>query len=59
MELVDRYLGAVKSYLPQTEKTQHDDIIAELKDGLLSRMEERESELGRALTEEEQRGIVK
>jgi hypothetical protein len=59
MELVDRYLDAVKGYLPQTEKAQQDDIIAELKDSLLSRMEERESKLGRALSVEELQALVK
>lgn len=59
MELVDRYLNAVKGYLPQNEKTPQDDIIAELRDSLLSRIEERESELGRALSAAEQQQIVK
>ncbi len=59
MELVDRYLNAIKGYLPQNEKTPQDDIIAELKDSLLSRIEERESELGRALSAAEQQAIVK
>jgi hypothetical protein len=59
MELVDRYLDAIKGYLPQTEKAAQDDIIAELKDSLLSRIEERETELGRALSAEEQQALVK
>lgn len=59
MELVDRYLNAVKGYLPQKEKAAQDDIIAELKDSLLSRIEERESALGRALSAEEQQALVK
>jgi hypothetical protein len=59
MELVDRYLNAVKGYLPKTESAAQDDIIAELKDSLLSRIEERETELGRALTTEEQQALVK
>lgn len=59
MELVDRYLNAVKGYLPQKEKAAQDDIIAELKDSLLSRIEERETELGRALSAEEQQALVK
>jgi hypothetical protein len=59
MELVDRYLNAVKGYLPQEDKTAQDDIIAELKDSLLSRIEEREATLGRALTAEEQQALVK
>jgi hypothetical protein len=59
MELVDRYLDAVKGYLPQTEKAQQDDIIAELRDSLLSRMEEAESKLGRALSVKELQALVK
>jgi hypothetical protein len=59
MELVDRYLNAVKDYLPQTEQAAQEDIIAELKDSLLSRFEERETELGRALCAEEQQALVK
>ena len=59
MELVDRYLNAIKGYLPQSEKALQDDIIAELKDSLLSRFEEREAELGRTLTAEEQQALVK
>jgi hypothetical protein len=59
MELVDRYLEAVKGYLPHNEKAQQDDIIAELKDSLLSRVEEREAELGRALNADELQALVK
>jgi hypothetical protein len=46
MELVERYLHAVGTYLP---KDQAGDIVAELKDNLLSRIEDREGELGRPL----------
>ncbi|NQD35959.1 hypothetical protein HPT27_02920 [Permianibacter sp. IMCC34836] len=56
MELVERYLQAVNGYLP---KPQAADIIAELKDSLLSQIEERESALGRALTEAEQQALLK
>lgn len=56
MELVERYLQAVSGYLP---KPQAADIIAELKDSLLSQIEERESALGRALTEAEQQALLK
>lgn len=56
MELIDRYLQAVKFALPQA---QRDDIIKELRDNILSQVEEKESELGRALTEDEQVDLLK
>ncbi|MGA7409678.1 MAG: hypothetical protein WBW33_04275, partial [Bryobacteraceae bacterium] len=56
MELLDRYLQAVKTWLP---KAQQDDIIKELSDDILSQMEDKESELGRPLTEAEQSAILK
>lgn len=59
MELVDRYLEAVKGHLPFSEKAQQDDIVAELKDSLLSRIEERESTLGRALRADEVEALLK
>ncbi len=51
MELIERYLQAVKFALPQA---QRDDIIKELRDSILSQVEEKEAELGRTLTEQEQ-----
>lgn len=56
MELTERYLQAVRSYL--TGADQHD-IVAELKDSLLSRIEEREATLGRALNEAELAQMLK
>ena len=56
MELLDRYLHAVKFWLP---KAQQDDIIKELSDNILSQMEDKESELGRPLNEAEQSAILK
>jgi hypothetical protein len=56
MELLDRYLHAVKFWLP---KAQQEDIIKELSDNILSQMEDKESELGRPLTEAEQSTILK
>jgi hypothetical protein len=50
MELLDRYLQAVKKHLPWKRQ---DDIIAELRVNLESQLEEREAELGRPLTEKE------
>jgi hypothetical protein len=50
MDLLDIYLRAVGGLLP---KAQRDDIIAELRDMILTRIEGREAELGRPLTESE------
>jgi hypothetical protein len=50
MDLIDRYLHAVRSYLP---KAQQDDIIGELSEDLASRVEDRESELGRPLSDDD------
>jgi hypothetical protein len=50
MELIDRYLQAVKLALP---KRNQDDIVQELKDSILSQVEEKEAALGRALNEDE------
>jgi hypothetical protein len=56
MELVDRYLQAVKFWLPRKQK---DDIIAELSEDLRSQIEEKESELGRNLSDAEVEPILK
>ena len=56
MELVDRYLKTVGSYLP---KAQKDDIIRELSEDIRSEIEDKETELGRPLTEAEQETLVK
>jgi hypothetical protein len=56
MELMDRYLHAVKGYLPEA---QQNDIVAELKDGLLSQIEEREATLGRPLSDAELQALLK
>ena len=56
MELVDRYLHAVKFWLPRSQK---DDIIAELSEDLRSQIEEREAELGYTLTDAEVEPILK
>jgi hypothetical protein len=47
MDLLDRYLQAVKKHLPWKRQ---DDIIAELRANLESQLEDKESELGRPLT---------
>ena len=50
MDILDRYLQAVKFWLPSS---QQEDIAAELGDDLRSQIEERESALGRKLNEGE------
>ena len=56
MELVERYLQAVKAALPGK---QSDDIVQELRDSILSQVEERESTLGRPLNSSEIAEILK
>ena len=56
MELVDRYLQAVKFWLP---KQQKDDILAELSAVIRAQIEDRESVLGRALTQPEIEDLLK
>lgn len=55
MDLIDRYLNAVAAQLSQDER---DDIVAELRDLILSRFEAKEEELGRALTDAEKEAIL-
>jgi hypothetical protein len=50
MQLLDRYLTAVKFWLP---KTLREDIAAELAANLQAEIDDRAAELGRPLTEEE------
>ena len=47
MELLDRYLQAVKKHLPLRRQ---DDILAELRANMESQLEDKESEIGRPLT---------
>lgn len=56
MELLDRYLQAIRFLLP---KRQQDDIVRELSENLISKMEDREAELGRPLSEGEQADILR
>jgi hypothetical protein len=48
MEILERYLQAVRKYLPAKRQ---DDILAELRANLESQLEDREAELGRPLTD--------
>ena len=56
MELVDRYLRAVKLFLP---RTQQNDIIKELSEDIRSQIEDRETERGRPLNADEQATLIK
>lgn len=56
MDLMERYLHAVKVWLPPA---QQDDILAELSEDLQSQIEDREGELGRKLDENEVAAILK
>ena len=56
MELLDRYLHAVKFWLP---KEQQDDIIAEISEDLRSQIEEREGQLGRKIDDNEVAALLR
>lgn len=56
MDLVDRYVHAVKRHLPAAQQA---DIGSELMDDILSRMHDREAELGRPLHDDEQEAVLR
>ena len=56
MQLLERYLQAVKFWLP---KEQREDIIAELSEDIRSQIDEKEAQLGRKLNEPELEYILK
>lgn len=56
MELVDRYLQAVRFWLP---REQQDDVARELSDDILSQIEEEERALGRLMTPAEVETLLK
>jgi hypothetical protein len=56
MELLDRYLQAVRFWLP---KAQQNDIIAELGDDIRSQIEDKESALGRPINEDELAALLR
>jgi hypothetical protein len=56
MELIQRYLQAVKFLLP---RAQQDDIVKELSEDIRSQMEDKEAELARPLNEIDQAAILK
>lgn len=55
MDVIERYLEAVAAQLSTEDR---EDIVAELRDLILSRIEAREAELGRALTDDEKEAIL-
>ncbi|MFK0298232.1 hypothetical protein ACIQTU_03340 [Brevundimonas sp. NPDC090276] len=55
MDVIERYLEAVAAQLSTEDR---EDIVAELRDLILSRVEAREEELGRALTDDEKEAIL-
>ena len=55
MDVIERYLEAVAAQLPTEDR---EDIVAELRDLILSRVEAREEELGRTLTDDEKEAIL-
>ena len=55
MDVIERYLEAVAAQLSTEDR---EDIVAELRDLILSRVEAREEELGRALSEDEKEAIL-
>src|SRR5260370_12935607 len=56
MDLLERYLQAVRTYLPTS---QQEDILKELGENLRAQMEDKETELGRPLSEDELADILK
>ena len=55
-DMLERYLQAVRKNLP---RSRQDDIINELRDNLLSEMEDKEEASGHPLTEEEQEAVLR
>lgn len=55
MTLIDLYLAAVAAQLPRDKR---EDIAAELRDALMERVEAREEELGRPMTEAETESLL-
>jgi hypothetical protein len=56
MDLVDRYVYAVKRHLPAN---QQDDIVNELTDDIMSQIKDKEEELGRPLDEADQEAVIR
>lgn len=59
MDMLDRYLGAVRSYLPKSlSRAQQDDIVAELEENLRAQMDDRAAELDHPLSSDEEEAIL-
>ena len=58
MQLLDRYLQAVRQSLLLMSRARKDDVVAEIGDHLRSEMEERELTLGRPLSDAERKAIL-
>jgi hypothetical protein len=56
MDLIDRYLAAVRRFLPTAGR---DDIVNELADDILSQVKDMEAHLGRPMTEDEVATMLK
>jgi ABC-type branched-subunit amino acid transport system permease subunit len=56
MDLLERYLQAVRFFLPRGSQ---DDIVRELEEDLRAQMDDRESQLGRTMTDGERSEILK
>jgi hypothetical protein len=56
MELLERYLQAVRFWLP---RKQQDDILEELRDDIRSRVEDKEAALGRPLGDDEMAALLR
>jgi hypothetical protein len=56
MELLDRYLQSIRTFLPRKDQ---DDILRELRESLLSQMEDTEHSLGRPLKADEVVEIIR
>ena len=56
MDLLDRYLNAVRIWLPAA---QEDDLIAEMGEDIRSEIEDREATLGRRLSQDELAALLK
>jgi hypothetical protein len=57
MELLDRYIQAVRFWLPKAQ--QQEDLLAELGEDLRSQIEDKETELGHPLDQAEMAAILK
>src|SRR5689334_16169747 len=56
MELLDRYLAAIKKHLPAKRR---DDIAEELRANLLAEADDMQEKLGRPLRPEEEEALIK